>query len=250
MKRITLLAAAAALMLSGTAMAHDVSTGPVIAAGNTMLTVSAQGQSFSKPDLGVFTAGVTGSGKTAGAALAANSEKMNRVIAALRGVGIAEKDIQTSNLSLNPIYADMSNQRNVDPLEQQVPPIIGYQVSNMVTVKQRKLEQFGKVIDSLVSAGANQVGGPDFQMEDHDAALDEARTDAMKKARARADLYAKAAGLRVSRILSISENGGYNPQPQIMYARSAMADMAGAPPVQAGELQLGSGVTVVFELMP
>ena len=120
---------------------------------------------------------------------------MNRVIVALKQAGIADKDIQTSNLNLNPVYADMSHQSRVDPLEQQVPPIIGYRVSNMVTAKQRKLEQFGQVIDALVAAGANEVSGPSFQMEDHDAALDEARVDAMKKARMRADLYAKAAGI-------------------------------------------------------
>ena len=197
MKRLNLLAAfaAATIMIPGVAMAHDVSSGPVVAPGNTVLTISAQGQSFSKPDLGVFSAGVTGSGKTAGEALAANSRKMNLVIAALKRAGIADKDIQTSNLNLNPVYADMSHQSRVDPLEQQVPPIIGYRVSNMVTAKQRKLEQFGQVIDALVAAGANEVSGPSFQMEDHDAALDEARVDAMKKARMRADLYAKAAGI-------------------------------------------------------
>jgi uncharacterized protein len=241
--------AAALSGLAASASAHDGSSGPVIAPGNTMLSISAQGQSFSKPDLGVFSAGVTGSGKTAAAALAANSAKMNQVIAALKRAGIADKDVQTSNLSLNPVYADMSNQRVVDPLEQQVPPIIGYQVYNMVTVKQRNLGQFGKVIDALVAAGANQVNGPSFQMEDQDAALDEARADAMKKARARADLYARAAGLTVKRILTITEGGGYNPQPPVMYARAAMADMAtSSSPVAPGEVQLGSGVSVVFEL--
>ena len=183
------------LAMASPALAHDVSNGPVIAAGNTMLSLSAQGQSFSAPDLGVFTAGVTGSGKTAGAALAANSAKMNQVISALKKAGIADKDIQTSNLSLNPVYADMSNQRAVDPLEQQVPPIIGYQVYNQVTVKQRKLDRMGSTIDALVAAGANQVNGPSFQMDDPDAAADQARADAIKKSIARAQIYAGASGL-------------------------------------------------------
>lgn len=230
------------------AMAHDASTGPVIAPGNTMLSLSAQGQSFSVPDLGVFSAGVTGSGKTAGAALAANSAKMNNVIAALKKAGIADKDIQTSNLSLNPVYADMSNQRNTDPLEQQVPPIIGYQVYNQVTVKQRKLDRFGSTIDALVAAGANQVNGPSFQMNDPDAAADEARADAIKKAIARAQIYASASGLRVIRVLTITEGGGYSPQPPVLYARAAMADMAAPTPVSAGEVQSGASVSVTFEL--
>ena len=107
------------------------------------------------------------------------------------------------------------------------------------------------MIDTLVSSGANQVNGPSFQMDEPDGALDEARVEAMKKARARANLYAKAAGLKVLRILSISESGGYVPQPQVMYARAAMADMGGAPtPVAAGEVSLSSSVTVMFELAP
>ena len=233
-----------------TALAHDASSGPVIAAGNTLLTLTAEGRSTRVPDMGLFSAGVTSSGKTAGEALSANSADMNRVIQALKRAGIAERDIQTSNLSLNPVYADMSRQP-ADPLEQQVPRIIGYQVSNQVTVKQRDLAAFGKVIDTLVSAGANSVSGPSFQMDDGDAALDEARSAAMKKASERATLYARAAGLKVLRVISISEGGGYQPQPQVMYARAAMADMASAPtPVAAGEVSMQVSVTVLFELAP
>ncbi len=245
---LTAPAFAFSLAMASPALAHDVSSGPVIAAGNTMLSLSAQGQSFSAPDLGIFTAGVTGSGKTAGAALAANSAKMNQVISALKKAGIADRDIQTSNLSLNPVYADMSNQRAVDPLEQQVPPIIGYQVYNMVTVKQRKLDRMGSTIDALVAAGANQVNGPSFQMDDPDAAANEARADAIKKAIARAQIYASASGLRVIRVLTITEGGGYSPQPPVMYARAAMADAAAPTPVAAGEVQSGASVTVTFEL--
>lgn len=241
-------ALALSLATAPSALAHDASSGPVIAPGNTMLSLSAQGQSFSAPDLAVFTAGVTGSGKTAGAALAANSAKMNEVFAALKKAGIAEKDIQTSNLSLNPVYADMSGQRGVDPLEQRVPPIIGYQVYNMVTVKQRRLDRYGNVIDALVAAGANQVNGPSFQMNDPDAAADEARADAIRKAMARAQIYAKASGLRVIRVLTITEGGGYSPPQPVMYARAAMAEVAAAPPVAAGEVQSGASVTVTFEL--
>lgn len=233
---------------SSAAMAHEGSTGPVVAAGATLLTVAAEGRSNGKPDLAVFSAGVASTGKTAGEALARNSADMNRVVTALRQAGIAERDIQTSNLSLNPVYADMSGQPR-NPLEQVAPPIIGYQVNNTVTVRQRKLDQFGRVIDTLVSAGANQVSGPSFQMEDNDASLDAARADAMTRARARAELYARAAGLKVARIVSISEGGGYQPPMPVMYARAAMADMSGAPtPVAAGEITLNISVTVLFEL--
>lgn len=250
MKPFLFAALAAAAMSPLPAMAHDLSSGPVVAAGNSVLTVGAEGHSSRKPDLAVFTAGVASSGRTAGEALAANAADMNRVIAALKRAGVADKDIQTSNLNLNPVYADMSRQP-ADPLEQQVPRIVGYQVSNQVTVKQRDLGNFGRTIDTLVSAGANQVNGPMFQMDDPDAALDEARGKAMQRARARADLYARAAGLKVLRILTISESGGMQPPMPVMYARAAMADSAGAPtPVAAGEVSLQANVSVTFELTP
>ena len=246
---LALPALALSLAMASPALAHDASSGPVIAPGNTMLSLSAQGQSFSAPDLGVFTAGVTGSGKTAGAALAANSAKMNQVITALKKAGIADRDIQTSNLSLNPVYAQQ-RPRPDGTMEPEQPLIIGYQVSNTVSVRQRKLGEFGQVIDTLVSAGANQVNGPSFQIDNPDEALDEARTEAVAKARSRASLYARAAGLKVLRILSISESGGYAPQPMMMNTRAMASDAGGAPPVAAGEVSLNTSVTVQFELAP
>ena len=254
MKRITLALALAALAAPLAAplaaQAHELSSGPVVAAGNTLLTLSAEGRSNRTPDLAVFSAGVTSQGKTAGEALSANSADMNKVIAALKRAGIADRDIQTSNLSLNPIYQPQRPMPDgtVEPAQ---PKIIGYQVYNTVNVRQRNLAQFGRVLDTLVAAGANQINGPNFQMDDPDAATDEARTQAMKKARARANLYASAAGLKVLRILAISESGGYVPQPQVMYSRAAMADgMEKSTPVAAGEVSLISTVTVLFELTP
>lgn len=250
MKMLLLAPALAAigLAMATPASAHDRQSGTDIAPGSTLLSVSGEGQAAREPDLAVFTAGVATTGKTAGAALSANSAAMNRVMAELKRAGIAERDVQTSNLSLEPVYAAYPQPAG-DALEQQVPPIIGYRAHNMVTVKQRKLGEFGRVIDTLVSAGANSVNGPNFQLDDPSTALDEARIEAMKKARARADLYAKAAGLRVLRIISISEGGGYMPQPQMMYARAAMADAAPTP-VAAGEVAMSISVSVQFELAP
>lgn len=236
-----------AIALPTPAMAQ--ATAPMtIAPGNTLLTVSADGRSVRTPDLAVFTAGVASSGKTAGEALRSNAADMNRVIAALKKAGIADRDIQTSNLSLNPVFAPQV-QRPDGSYEQPEQRIIGYQVNNSVTVRQRKLGEFGRVIDTLVEAGANQVSGPSFQMDDPDAASDEARLAAMKKARARAELYARAAGLRVGRILSISETGGYN-GPPVVFSRMRGESAAASSPVAAGEIQLNANVTVLFELMP
>jgi len=248
MKRLSLapaIALAAFAAAPSAALAHD--SEPEIASGATLLAISTNGSTSQKPDLAMFTAGVATTGKTAKEALAANSAAMNRAIRSLRRSGIAERDIQTSNLSISPVYA--SRNRSGNTLEEQVPPIIGYRANNQVIVKQRKLDDFGKVIDTLVSAGANQVSGPTFQVEDTDSALDEARREAMEKARKRAELYARAAGLRVSRILSISESGSYSPRPQAMMSRVAM-DQGESTPVSAGEVKLQINVAVRFELAP
>ena len=233
---------ALALALPGVAMAH--SDQPAIAAASTLLTVTAEGKSTRTPDLAVFTAGVVSEGKTASEALSANAVAMNKVIGALKKAGIADKDIQTSQISLNPVYG----QAVIGPNGQvvQEPRIVGYQAVNTVTIRSRDIAGFGKVLDALVAAGSNQVNGPSFQLNDPRTAMDEARIDAMTSARARAELYAKAAGLRVVRIVSISESGGYSP-PQPAYARAKMAD-ASSSPIAAGEVEAQVNLSVQFEL--
>jgi uncharacterized protein YggE len=125
-----------------------------------------------------------------------NSTRMATVLAALKRAGVAERDIQTSSISLSPQYRYAQNE----------PPVItGYQASNQVTVRFRDIAKSGAILDALVKEGANNISGPNLTIDKPEAALDEARTAAVATARARAELYAKAAGLRVDRILSISE---------------------------------------------
>lgn len=250
MKRLLLVSMLAVSAIStnlAPASAQEI-TGLAVSPGSTVLTVSGEGKITRKPDFAMFTAGVATTGQTAGEALSGNSAAMSRVIRALKAAGIADRDIQTSNLSINPVYRD----RRPDPqnvLEEQLPQIIGYRANNQVIVKQRKLGEFGKVIDTLVSAGANQVNGPSFQIENPEDALDTARQQAVTKARERADLYAQAAGLRIVRILSITESGGYSPRPNIAaYARAA--DTAESTPVAEGEVEMQTGVRVLYELAP
>lgn len=242
--------AAAALAASASpALAQVTTPVPTLAAGHTLLTVNAEGSSTAEPDMAFFGAGVTTQGDTASAALAENSRKMTQVVAALKRAGIADKDIQTSNLNLNPIYAQPKRLPD-GSVEDQGQRIIGYQVNNQVSVKQRKLGDYGKVIDALVSAGANQVNGPNFQLSKPDAAQDEARNEAMRIARQRAQLYATAAGLRIVGVVSISESGGYTPQP-VMYDRimvTSRSAAAPAPPVMGGELETKVNVSVQYEL--
>lgn len=241
------LTLASALSNPGIAMAHD--NQPVIASGSTLLTLNAEGKSTRTPDMAVFSAGVTTEGKTAAEAMSANAAAMNRVIAALKKAGIADKDIQTSSINLNPVYG----QPVIGPNGQVVhePRIVGYQANNTVTIRSRDIKGFGKVLDALVASGTNQISGPSFQLSDPSAANDEARANAMKAARARADLYAKAAGLRVVRIISISEGGGYAPpQPVYAMAKMDMAAEAAPTPISAGQLDTQMTVTVQFELAP
>jgi uncharacterized protein YggE len=249
MKQFTYAAAAALAAFATPVFAQVAAPVPTLAAGHTLLTVNAEGASTREPDLAMFSAGVTTQGDTASSALAENSTKMTQVVAALKRASVAERDVQTSNLALNPVYAPPKRLPD-GSLEDQGQKIIGYQVSNQVSVKQRKLADYGKVLDALVSAGANQVNGPSFMLARPETAQDEARGEAMKAARARAQLYAQAAGLRVVGIVSISESGGASPQP-VMFRRSADSVMAAPPPpapVMAGELETNVTVTVQFEL--
>jgi uncharacterized protein len=246
MKRFAIPLMAAAAAIASPALAQQAGPVPAIEAGHTLLTVSAEGKSERAPDLALFNAGVTTQGKTAGEALGANSAAMTRVIAALKRAGIADRDIQTSNLAINPVYAEPRRLPD-GSTEQKAPEIVGYQVNNSVSVRQRQLGDYGKVIDTLVTAGANQVNGPSFMLDKPDAALDAARTEAVGKVRARAELYARAAGLKVVRIVSIAEDGGYSPPRPVMY-RMAAQDSVAAAPVAAGEVSLNVNVTVQFEL--
>ena len=260
-----LLVAGAALALPlAPAAAQAIQPDMAIAPGQSLLTVSGEGRSYKEPDMAVFTAGVTSQGRTAAEALASNARSMEQVIAALKRAGIAERDIQTSNLSINPVYRDpnreaamaaRAGQPYVAPApEDQIPTIIGYQANNSVSVRQRKLGDYGKVIDTLAAAGANQINGPNFQLDEPGPALDEARKQAVAEARDRAQLYANALGLRIVRVVSLNESGGYYaPQPR-MFGESAMRAPPAPPPppsaVLPGEMQMTASVTIQYELAP
>jgi uncharacterized protein YggE len=151
--------------------------------------------------------------------------------------------------------ARVTGQPYVPPSEPSVPKIVGYNATNNVSVRQRDLKNFGAVIDTLAAAGANQINGPMFQMDNAEPALNEARLDAVKTARERAELYANATGLRIVRILSITEGGGYYGPPPVAFLAQERSGSAAPPPpppapVQPGELQQTASVTVLYELAP
>jgi uncharacterized protein YggE len=171
--------------------------------------------------------------------MAENTVRMNAVVAAVKKAGIADRDIQTTGLNLQPQYRYADNQ----------PPVLtGYQVTNTVSLRLRKLGEAGRLLDTLVGVGANQIGGPNFSVDAADEALDEARVAAVQTARTRAQLYAQAAGLRIKRIVSISESGAIEPGPRPMMVMARAVRMEAAPMVAPGEVALGVNVTMVFEL--
>ena len=221
--RMTTLAAMTTAALAATvgaspARAQTQSVEPLIPAAGTVLDVSAEGRTSRVPDVATIRAGVVSQAPTAAAALADNARRMTRVLAALRKAGVAPRDLATATVGLSPQY------RYADG---QPPAVMGYQATNTVTVRFRDVATSGGILDALVTEGANQIDGPNLSIDKPDAALDEARTDALKRARARADLYAAAAGLHVARIVSIAEAGqdagGQPPRPMV-YARAQMAD--------------------------
>ena len=237
-----LLAGAAALKLPVAAAAQVALPAQGVVDG-TLLEVSATGRVTRAPDQAVIRAGVLTQAATAAAATQENAARMAQVIASLKSAGIQPRDLSTSNVSLQPQYRYADNQ----------PPIVtGYQASNSVSVKFRDIARSGAVLDALVKAGANQIDGPSLSLSQPDAALDAARADAVARARARATLYAQAAGLRVERIVSISEageNDGGQPQPPIMFRVRAMAaESNAATQVLPGETDVTATINVRFVL--
>jgi len=236
-----ILATALAFGMPMTACAQpQTSTGYAMPADGTLLSVSASADAKRVPDVASISAGVVTQATDANAAMRANAAQMDKVMAAIRQAGIVERDIQTSGISLNPQYKYVENSP---------PTITGYQASNTVNIKVRDLARLGKVLDTLVEQGANQVNGPSFEVDKPDEAYDEARVGALKKAQARAQTYADALGLKVRRIVSISEGGASFPRPMPMVrAMAADASFAKETSVAPGESTLSVNIDVVFEL--
>lgn len=204
----------------------------------TLLNVSADAEARRVPDVATLSAGVVTQATDGNAAMRQNAEQMNKVIAAIKRAGIAERDVQTSGINLSPQYQYK---------EGEAPKITGYQASNTVSLKVRDISRLGSVLDTLAAQGANQINGPSFEIDQPEPVYDEARLAALKKAQARAETYAKALGLKVRRIVSISEGRGGGVRPvMMMSARAQSAAMD--TPVAPGETTLSVNLDVTFEL--
>jgi uncharacterized protein YggE len=205
----------------------------------TTFNLSAYGETKIAPDMATINLGVQTQEATAAQAMQANATRMASVAAALRKAGIADKDIQTSGLNLSAQYRYEDNK----------PPILtGYQASNTVTVTVHDLKRLGQAVDATVTAGANQVNGISFGLEDPTAAENAARESAVRALQAKADLYARATGYRLQRLVSLSEgSASYPTPPRPMVMSAVRMEKSADTSVSPGELTVRVDVSGLYE---
>jgi len=212
--------------------------GAALAADPARITVTGEGRVDAAPDMATITLGVTSQGTTATAAMAANSAQLAQVLANLKAAGIADRDLQTTGLALNPNWQSNDNASNLR--------IVGYVASNILTVRVRALAGLGAALDAAVKDGANTVDGVSFGLADPDPVLDEARRRAVTDATRRALLLTEAAGVSLGAVVAINEGGGsFAPAP--MFGK-AVGMTAEAVPLASGEVSLSASVTMVWEI--
>jgi uncharacterized protein YggE len=202
-----------------------------------VITMAGHGEARAVPDTATVSAGVRAQAPTAAAALAANTTRMEAVMAALKKQGVPDKDIRTSNFSISPQYANGNGE---------APRVTGYQANNQVEVRLEDVKKVGTVLDALVAAGANQMNGLSFSIRDDAALLAKARSAAVEEARLKAETFARAAGVSLGAILSIGESGGAMP-PRPMYAAPMMVRDK-AVPVALGEQSVDADITITWEI--
>jgi uncharacterized protein YggE len=230
MRALTALTLAAALALPVTAPALAQEALP------PMINVTGTGTVEAAPDIATLSIGVTTQGETAAAALAANTAALEAVLARLTAAEIAPADMQTSNLSLNPNWTGYDTNN---------PVISSYVASNMLTITIRQLDGLGAVLDASVADGANTLNGLTFAVADPKPLLDEARKEAVADARAKAELLAEAAGVKLGNIVSIAETSAAEP-PMPMYK----AELSAAPvPVVGGEVEMSASIMIFYEIV-
>jgi len=204
------------------------------------IEVSGEGSVSAAPDFARVTLGVTTAAKDAREAMAANAKSANALVQLIKSEGVAPKDIQTSGLSISPMFS------NQQPAQPNAPTITGYSVSDNVTVIVRDIPRLGALLDGAVAAGANAIYGIGFGQNDPSALLDKARPLAVADARRKAEIYAAAGGAKIGRLMELTEEAGARP---VAFAARAYAPSAAAPtPIEAGEDKLSVTVMARFEL--
>ena len=239
------LLAAPALMLAAclpmTAQAAEVQ----IVTQNPVIELSVYEQIEVEPDTATVSTGVQTDADTAVEALRRNSAEMERLVAMIRALGIPARDIQTSRISLNPRY-DYNNRGD------RPPRYLGYSASNQVTVKLRDIDRVGEILDAMVTAGATNINGPYFSIEDDEAAKEQARRNALERGRAQAEEYARLAGYTGVRLLQVAEaiRGSRVPmaQDEAIVVTGSRGFAAPPPPVAPGMVSSGVGISLTYEM--
>ncbi len=231
------LALPLALALSGTTTAQDKA--------KSTLTVVGEGLAAARPDLAVVSLGVVSQAGSAKDALAENSKATSAVVAAAKEAGIEARDLETARVSVQPQYS-------YPPSGSREPrKIVGYEVSNALSIRVRDLDKLGGLLDRLVVVGANQLRNIELSVAEPGPLRDAARAAAMKDAVRKAGLYAEAAGVRIVRVMSIVEGQQNTPRPPVMRALAQGAPEArAAVPIEAGEQEFQGRVTAIFEIEP
>ncbi len=208
------------------------------------ITISGSGSVHVAPDMATLVSRVITQGDDAKSALKENSVTMRAILKDVEAAGIDKKNIQTTGFDISPIYGN----RNLNDGKHKAPQIVGYRVQNGIQINLKDVSRLGTTLDMLVQGGSNDVGQVRFGVSNPEKYIDEAREAAVKDARTKAETYAKAAGVTLGKVLSISE-AGYNPNPypEMMMMRAAKMDSA--PPIAEGQQTLSSSVTITYELV-
>ena len=227
------------MMFLGVLLAFGMGTVSLAETAPRVITVTGEGQVDVAPDMAIISLGVTHEAKEAKAAMDATSKDVAAILERLNAKGIAPRDVQTSRFSLNPVW------QNRNSTSDQPPKISGFTASNAVTVRLRDMAALGSVLDDVISDGANHFNGLLFSVKDQKPLKDEARMLAIEDAMDRAALFAKASGVTLGPVQSVSELGGGG-RP-VMMEMAAMRD--GGAPVAAGEVSVTASVSMVFAIL-
>lgn len=247
MRATLFLAAAAMAGLAAPAPAQAQVSADIRALAETPVVTIQVGESVASiPDLATISVGVMTTAPTAAAALAENSRKMERLMAAIRAAGVAEKDVQTTGIHLNAQYNYENARRGGTP------EFTGYQVANNVQVKLRDIEEVGDFLDAMVAAGGTHIQGPYFSIEEPRPLIAQARRKALAEADAVARSYAEARGYSRARLISINEGGGYGGAPIIVTGfrgESGPPPVAPPPPPPVAPGQVSTGISLTVQYM-
>jgi uncharacterized protein len=244
LERVTAALLAAAVLLSPAAAAAQAV--PItLAPGEVLLQVAAEGEHLARPDVVSVRAGVVTTGRTAKQALAANAELANRLLDAVRAAGVQPRDIRTSELSVSPQFAP---ERREGPDDEGLRTIVGYFARNTLSLRLRDLTKAPEIVDSLFAAGANEVRGPTFSLSDPAPATRAARQAAVAAAMLEADTYAEALGMKIARVLRVSERGDFRNEDGDTIV--VTGSRTRSTPMEPGEIAITGRVWIDYALVP